>query len=166
MLDSLASIFSSSRLPTPSTRSRSSSTSSAVVVYSHQNDESAGQRPDRPKTPPPFTSQAVSEPLPSGSPTPSFKARRRRAAKLAQFFGVGYRHLSESMSLASTSSPSEIAESRPDTPITRTMPSSSVQVDVKVNGPARFWGIVDGRRDMTHASMDDVIDRLREMKAK
>jgi hypothetical protein len=54
----------------------------------------------------------------------------------------------------------------PNTPITHTIPSSSVQMDVKVSRPARFWGIVDGRRDMKEANMDDVIGKLREMKAK
>jgi hypothetical protein len=66
----------------------------------------------------------------------------------------------------SKSSLSEAAELGPNTPITHAMPSSSVQVDVKVSSPARFWGIVDGRRDMKEANMDDVIGKLREMKAK
>jgi len=166
MVDSLANIFSSSQLPTPSARSRLSSTSSAVIADNHQDAE---EKPDRPQTPPPFTSQAQYEPLQSGSPTPSFKARRRRAAKLAHFFGVGYHHLSESMGLPVAtlkSSVSGAAELGPNTPITHTIPSSSVQMDVKVSRPARFWGIVDGRRDMKEANMDDVIGKLREMKAK
>jgi hypothetical protein len=162
MVDSLTNIFSSSQLPTPSARSRLSSTSSAVITDSHQDAE---QKLDRPQTPPPFTPQAQYEPIQSGSPSPSFKARRRRAAKLAHFFGVGYHHLSESMGLPVTtlkSSLSEAAELEPNTHTT----SSSVQVDVKVSGPARLWGIVDGRRDMKEANMDDVIGKLREMKAK
>jgi len=165
MMDSLANIFSSSQLPAPSARSRLSSTSSAIIADS----QDAEQKPDRPQTPPPFTSQAKYEPLQSGSPTPSFKARRRRAAKLAHFFGVGYHHLSESMGFpvpASKSSLSGAAELGPNGPITHTSIPSSVQVDVKVSGPARFWGIVDGRRDMQEANMDDVIGKLREMKAK
>jgi hypothetical protein len=39
-------------------------------------------------------------------------------------------------------------------------------VDVKMSGPARFWGMMDGRRSMKDANMDDVIGRLREMKAR
>jgi hypothetical protein len=42
----------------------------------------------------------------------------------------------------------------------------SVEVDVKMSGPARFWGIADGWQNMKDASMDVVIGRLREMKAK
>ena len=47
----------------------------------------------------------------------------------------------------------------------RVLPASSVEVDIKMSGPARFWGMVDGRKNMTDASMNDVIGRLREMKA-
>jgi choline kinase len=84
---------------------------------------------------------------------------------LTHFFGVGYHHLSESIGLTSISSLSEVIEGS-NTLITHAIPSSSMQVDVKVSGPPRFWGIVDGRRDMKEASMDDVIGKLRVMKAK
>jgi hypothetical protein len=166
MSDSLANILYLSALPISGARSRSSS-ASLVVGDSIEDGKHAGLKSDRPHTPP-FTIRAEAESL---SPILSFKARRRRAAKLANFFGVGYHDLSESMGLTVATPmrfPGELAESRTNPPVTFALPSSSVEVDIKMSGrgSGRFWSMADGRRNMEDANMDDVIGRLRELKAR
>ena len=148
---------------TPLRTSFTHSRTSLVLTDSSENNKIDELKSARPPTPP-FVLRSESDP--PKSPTLSFKTRRRRAAKLAQFFGVGYHDLSESMGhpvVASLLTSNEDAESWSRPP--RVLPASSVEVDIKMSGPARFWGMVDGRKNMTDASMNDVIGRLREMKA-
>jgi len=45
-------------------------------------------------------------------------------------------------------------------------PPTSIEVDVKMSGRTGLWSIVDGRRSTRDADMGDVINKLREMKAK
>lgn len=166
MQDSLANILSLPPLPPSSLRSRSSSRTSFVVTDDHEDNKTDVPKSDQP----PSIRRSESGQLSPEPPTLSFTTRRRRAAKLARFFGVGYHDLSESMWLPITASiappPSEVAELRPSPPVTPALPPSPMAVDVKMSGPARFWGMMDGRRSMKDANMDDVIGRLREMKAR
>ncbi|KAG7099376.1 hypothetical protein E1B28_001232 [Marasmius oreades] len=86
----------------------------------------------------------------------AFQERRRRAAKLAQFFGVGYHDLSSSL-------PTSDLVSHPSyRPPPQTMPT--VQVDIAMKS-RRFWGNGDDRWTYKDANMLDVIDKLRDLKA-
>lgn len=163
--DSLVNILPLSRLSNSSAHRRPISTSSIAAANNSEDGITAGQKPNQS----PFVWQIESQPRSTGSPTPSFKARRRRAAKLARFFGVGYHDLSGSTGFpvaASTTPWGEVAESQHNHPDIYTEPPSSMSVDVKMSGPARFWGIMDGRQNMQDATVGDVISKLREMKAK
>ncbi|SJL06009.1 uncharacterized protein ARMOST_09345 [Armillaria ostoyae] len=84
--------------------------------------------------------------------TSAFRERRRRAAKLSRFFGVGYQDMSSSSSVPTTASPIEERSTH-----------DHVQVDVQVTG-RRFWGF-DGGYTTREADMADVIDKLRCLKA-
>jgi hypothetical protein len=164
--DSMVNILPLSRLSNSSAHRRSISTSSIAAANGSEDGMTADQKPNQS----PFMWQFESQPRSTGSPTPSFKARRRRAAKLARFFGVGYHDLSGStgfpVTASTTPSRGEVAESRLNHPAVYTEPPSSMSVDVKMSGPARFWGIMDGRQNMQDATVGDVISKLREMKAK
>ncbi|KAJ3776937.1 hypothetical protein FB446DRAFT_233708 [Lentinula raphanica] len=121
----------------------------------------------------------------------SFRERRRRAAKLAQFFGVEYHDLSASMpvtghaleppgqSIGPSTSPVANSNSNPNSnsnsnaiskPTHDFVPSEkweharvepSVQVGIKTNS-RRFWG---GRGNLKEAEVGDVISKLRELRA-
>lgn len=166
--NSQATVVSLTSLSTASVHRRSTSISSFVCATNgHERSKTADLRP---RTPPPFTSRATFEPLLTVAATPAaFSARRRRAAKLAHFFGVGYHDLSQSVLPTTTSSPSsanELSDLDARFPASRT-PPTSVQVDVKMSSPTRFWGFMDGRHNVAQdVNMDEVIGRLREMKAK
>lgn len=110
---------------------------------------------------PPFSSIShIPRTIPEPIPDPAFTERRRRAAKLAKFFGVEYHDLSESLLIPLK--PSPLTDSAPDV----TSPSPPIEVDVQVSSPTRFWGIVDGWRNDKETTMNDVAAKLREMKAK
>lgn len=109
-------------------------------------------RPFYAQPPPVGRSNLALSPPSSGDPT-DFHERRRRAAKLSRFFGVGYQDFSSSM---------ERSDPPPRMP-SRT-PASKDEVGVKISAPGRFWGLSDGRR-MRDAQMIDVIDKLRDLKA-
>ncbi|KAA1468678.1 hypothetical protein DENSPDRAFT_878324 [Dentipellis sp. KUC8613] len=93
----------------------------------------------------------------------AFRQRRLRAAKLSRFFGVNYNALSQS---GLDSQPLAPMPPRPsaiaDTPNRPTSPNADV--DVRIDEPGRFWTLMDGR-DNKSADMNDVIGRLRQMRA-
>lgn len=108
-----------------------------------------------PITPPPFSDAINIAAIDTPNFIDTFQERRRRAAKLSRFFGVGFQDLTPSLVTA------------PEVP---GLPESThhhptVAVDVKMSGPGRFWGFADGRRNLKEADMVDVIDKLRGMKA-
>lgn len=116
---------------------------------------------------PPFMPRADSDPL-SGS-TRAFRLRRRRAAKLTHFFGVGYHDLSTSVPIAVVPPPSPALPPPPRNELSGLQlnrPTTSVEVDVRMSGRNGFWGIVDGRRNVKDPDMNHVISKLREMKAR
>uniref|UniRef100_A0A0W0G2R6 Uncharacterized protein n=1 Tax=Moniliophthora roreri TaxID=221103 RepID=A0A0W0G2R6_MONRR len=82
----------------------------------------------------------------------TFQERRRRAAKLAQFFGVGYHDISASLPISELRAPP-------------TRPHHPVQVDIRTKS-RRFWG---GGGDeywtCNDADMVEVIDKLRDLRA-
>lgn len=85
----------------------------------------------------------------------TFGDRRRRAAKLCQFFGVDHQTLG--LSLFATQNlhipPMEEQESR------------NLTVGVRVNMPPRPWSRGGSEPDMKEVEVTDVIDKLRCMKA-
>ncbi|KAJ7655124.1 hypothetical protein DFH06DRAFT_1329479 [Mycena polygramma] len=91
---------------------------------------------------PPFsTLHALDTPeLPSST---TFQERRRRAAKLSRFFGVGYQDISEVAPVPE--------------------PEASVEVGVKIGGGRRFWSFSDRPRDVD--DMQEAIQKLRGLKA-
>lgn len=98
---------------------------------------------DTPPTPPPFSTVHVIDNAPEDSaPTNDFHDRRRRAAKLSRFFGVGLQDISLS-------------------PETAPLPDAQVQVDVKVSS-RRFWSFGDRSKD---GDMQEAIQKLRGLKA-
>lgn len=163
--------------------SRPTSVSSCIdALDCHEHDQTVDPQSIRPTTPPPFMTAAESDPRLMGSSL-AFKLRRRRAAKLTHFFGVGYHDISTSMpSAAIPLGKSPPPPPPPSPPLLKRIPSepqprssgsgmhtrtpTSVEVDIKMSGRTGLWGIVDGRRNMKEADMGDVINKLREMKAK
>ncbi|KAG6842526.1 hypothetical protein C0991_000052 [Blastosporella zonata] len=92
-------------------------------------------------------------------PSSSFSERRRRAAKLTQFFGVSYQDISQSIAgkmLPPLSNQKSFAAN------VTINPPVPVEVNVKIAG-RRFWGLLD--REMKNADVIDVIDELRELRA-
>jgi hypothetical protein len=83
----------------------------------------------------------------------TFRDRRRRAAKLTQFFGVGYQDISSSIPRFARDS---------DVSPGSGFPAEGVRVDVKMSS-RRFWG--DAHGTVRDADMVDVIDKLRGLKA-
>lgn len=95
----------------------------------------------------------------------TFRDRRRRAAKLAQFFGVGYQDISASLPIPDylSASVQSITQSPTDAPLG--LSESEVHVDIRTN-TKRFWGFGDSRGNLKEAdNMDDVIGKLRELRA-
>jgi hypothetical protein len=126
---------------TPTLRDRANSTSSVGTANDVEMDIVI------PSTPPPFaTVHAVDAPEPSTVPTSSFQERRRRAAKLSRFFGVGFQDI------LLPSGP----ESAPP------IPETKVEVAVKVSGQRRFWSFNDRPKD---GDMQEAIEKLRGLKA-
>ncbi|KAJ3813645.1 hypothetical protein F5876DRAFT_5396, partial [Lentinula aff. lateritia] len=87
-----------------------------------------------------------------------FRERRRRAAKLTQFFGVEYQDITASMPGRAVEPMHHISPSEKWEPV-RVEPS--VQVGVRTN-TRRFWG---GRGNLKEAEVGDVIPKLRELRA-
>jgi len=125
----------------PPLRDRANSTSSSGTVANE--NEAEEERP--PPTPPPFaTAHVIDTPAPTlQAPVSSFQDRRRRAAKLSRFFGVGFQDILL---------PPEKAPPIPDV---------GIDVDVKVSG-RRFWGFNDRSKD---GDMQEAIQKLRGLKA-
>ncbi|KAF8078455.1 hypothetical protein FPV67DRAFT_1775657 [Lyophyllum atratum] len=143
-----------------STRRRSNSTSSASVgesrrrtsninASSNQTDSSSRPLSEQMAT----ESADISTPHSPTSDTTQFRDRRRRAAKLTQFFGVSYQDISQSISQTFV---------LPPTPKQDAAAMPMVEVDVKV-AERRFWGLADG--EMKNAEVADVINKLRGLKA-
>jgi hypothetical protein len=112
-----------------------------------------------PASTPPFASlvHAVSDlqaPSPETSLLPSamvnFRERRRRAAKLSRFFGVGYQDLTSSIEVPESLVVRKVAHPRSDSAEEE---ESKITVDVKVSEPARFWGLSDGRQNLQEADV-------------
>ncbi|KAF8213392.1 hypothetical protein K438DRAFT_1091219 [Mycena galopus ATCC 62051] len=144
--DSTATLLSPFLNPTPPPlRDRANSTSSTgTISHDVEHDEVSS-------TPPPFS--AVTEEAPVSSevaPAPSFQDRRRRAAKLSRFFGVGFQDIGLSPELLTT-------PRGPRGPVT------SVEVDVKVSG-RRFFGVFSDR-PKEGDDMQEAIQKLRGLKA-
>ncbi|KAJ7462696.1 hypothetical protein B0H11DRAFT_2241217 [Mycena galericulata] len=130
--------LSTSLAVTPPLRNRANSTSSSGTMATGDEAEA-----EVPPTPPPFSTATDDAPEASDSaPTDSFQDRRRRAAKLSRFFGVGFRDILQS-------------------PETVPLPDARVQVDVKVTG-RRFWGFNDRSKN---DDMEEAIQKLRGLKA-
>jgi len=140
--DSTATLSTFSSPTPPPLRDRANSTSSTGTMGDHVEDKEV------PSTSPPFAT--VTEETPGSStaaPAPSFQDRRRRAAKLSRFFGVGFQDIGLSPELLTT----------PRSPVT------SVEVDVKVSG-RRFFGVF-GDRPKDGDDMQEAIQKLRGLKA-
>ncbi|EGO05424.1 hypothetical protein SERLA73DRAFT_174564 [Serpula lacrymans var. lacrymans S7.3] len=154
-----------------------------VQPHSDQGDSHMAKQGSSPHPPaPPRPTHSTPRPFPTVGPLPrrpatadgsdsanTFKARRRRAEKLANFFGVDYQDLSatgilECDPVVEEASAADVAADSP-APFSPPPTSASVQVDVKVSKPSRFWNFMDGRNSLRHANVDDVIGQLRAMKA-
>lgn len=140
-----------------------------------------------PPTPPPFATAAVlptrsaslsapslrrSESRASGhAPTNSenfeeFSARRKRAVKLAKFFGVEPQHFGPTPVLPDES----VAESSmlvPEPPTTPPVPKplNSYEVDVEVTGGGKFWGLTYDDKRTKEVDQKEVLGRLRSLRA-
>lgn len=164
--DSITSFFSLSRTYLSSTtpswtpRSRSTSvtsTTSETGFVTAPEDEGRSPTPDRSsslkRTSAEDTLDARQTPLRRSATISSvysyteqaFRERRLRAAKLAHFFGVNYQNISNSIAHKSS--------------------QSTVAVNIQVTAPSRFWGWFDGRREAKDAEINDVIPRLRDLRA-
>ncbi|KAJ3844096.1 hypothetical protein F5878DRAFT_178484 [Lentinula raphanica] len=173
------------------------STTSLQQQHDHGRAPSGGPSSnldgDIPDTPSSYHSNDTFNPPPppdsDSNVDESFRERRRRAAKLAQFFGVEYHDLSASMpvtghaleppgqSVGPSTSPVANSNSNPNSdsnanskPTHDFVPSEkweharvepSVQVGIKTNS-RRFWG---GRGNLKEAEVGDVISKLRELRA-
>ncbi|KAG6901899.1 hypothetical protein C0995_006737 [Termitomyces sp. Mi166 len=150
--DSLSTIVSAKvPLSLGSTRRRSNSDSSVLLVKMNQSSSTSL---DWPKTPSNMVSDV--EEASSTILLPSFSQRRRRAAKLAHFFGVNYQDISQSIAQLFPPTPQQTS------PGTSGDINSAVEVDVKIVG-RRFWGLSDG--EIKTADVADVIGKLRGLRA-
>ncbi|KAF7339915.1 Sec7 domain protein [Mycena venus] len=128
----------------PPLRDRANSTSSTGTAGHDEDDQVSS-------TPPPFSTVTEEPAEPSILPrAPTFQDRRRRAAKLSRFFGVGFQDIGLSPVLTTPRSP-------PQSPVT------SVEVDVKVSG-RRFFGVFSDR-PKEGDDMQEAIQKLRGLKA-
>ncbi|KAH7921800.1 hypothetical protein BV22DRAFT_1197936 [Leucogyrophana mollusca] len=143
----------------------SSSLSNTSTTRRHRPQGSTGSLPRRPAT--------------ADSAGESLAARQRRAAKLANFFGVEYQDIStatfvntDSRRLEYTSlraageiegaSHSSVAQSLATPPLPA---QPRLEVDVQVTKPTRFWKFMDGKNTLKNVNADDVMKQLRTMKA-
>ncbi|GLB36308.1 hypothetical protein LshimejAT787_0305960 [Lyophyllum shimeji] len=164
--DFLSTLLSTDAPPAPpsvgSARRRSNSSSSTSVSQTRRRSSSIKTSPNdaEPSARPPSdtipndSSEAPEPPSPT-STSATFRERRRRAAKLSQFFGVNYQDISESVRQTF------VMPAAPKQDTSR-VPPPVVEVDVKVAG-RRFWGLADS--ELKTADVADVIDKLRGLKA-
>ncbi|KAJ7169572.1 hypothetical protein C8R46DRAFT_1217256 [Mycena filopes] len=124
--------------PTPPLRDRANSTASIGTLGNDLEVEE-----EVPKTPPPFATFEIPDPMSAPATTTTFRERRRRAAKLSRFFGVGFQDIS-------------LGEVAPP------VPTATAEVDVKVSAGRRFWGFNERSKD---GDMQEAIQKLRGLKA-
>ncbi|KAJ7456681.1 hypothetical protein FB451DRAFT_1143440 [Mycena latifolia] len=129
--------------PAPPLRDRANSVSSTATIA---NEVEADD--ELPPTPPPFSTSHAMDDDPKTSQG-SFQDRRRRAAKLSRFFGVGFQDISL---------PPGTAPAIPEAP---PLPDTRIEVDVKVSG-RRFWSFSDRSKD---GDMQEAIQKLRGLRA-
>jgi hypothetical protein len=136
---------STTSLPVPSMRSLSAVTDPSSLT------------PCLPPRTPPTGNDTM--PAPHDAQSASFQERRRRATKLAQFFGVAYHDISSSLAV-----PERTVFSAKPTNIDP-KEDSTVQVDIKISGRNRLWGLADGRNNLREVDIVDARDKLRILKA-
>lgn len=87
----------------------------------------------------------------------AFQERRRRAAKLSRFFGVGYQDITPSLvsESAAPSSPPPVAAPRSPRRL-------DADVDVRVTGRNRFWNF-NTETKPKQTNVYDVLDKLRKL---
>jgi hypothetical protein len=158
--------------PTTDTRKHPfpSPTSSIVVEIPQPVPHIAAAPPDTPVSPQPFSTLVLADYISDATPSSShlrpssshagkdFSERRRRAAKLQQFFGVGYHAITPELPPSSPLRLSTFAERSADAP-------PKVEVDIKVSSPGMFWGLADSDAALKEADIADVIVKLRGLKA-
>ena len=157
---SLSSVDLSSIAPT---HVRVDSTGSAgTAAESAESTECPEETTSDPAALPPFANlvhsvsglQAISPATsPQGisvEPVASFRERRRRAAKLSRFFGVGYQDLTSTLCVEDLPIVSKLTRTSSES-----IEDKNVAVDVRVSGRGRFWGLSDGPRRLQNA---DVVD--------
>src|ERR1700722_10181651 len=81
-------------------------------------------------------------------------------AKISRLFGARHRDLSPS--LPSPEQPPSRRLSFVKPPVKQ---EGSAEVDIEVNSPSRFWGLMDGRNHEKEVDIVDVRDQLRKLKA-
>ncbi|KAK7064484.1 Sec7 domain protein [Favolaschia claudopus] len=108
----------------------------------------------------PFTT--ITEETSEQSNKTSFQDRRRRAAKLSRFFGVGFQDI---VGWAQGDTTTPAPPEQPETPRSPVSAVTSFEVDVKVSGPGRrFFGVFNDRsKDVDE--MQDAIQKLRGLRA-
>ncbi|KAJ7042552.1 hypothetical protein C8F04DRAFT_1076290 [Mycena alexandri] len=121
-------------------RDRANSTASIGTIANDLEVEE-----EVPRTPPPFATFEIPDPVSAPATTTSFQERRRRAAKLSRFFGVGF----QDISLGETAPPPPVAIAKEE-------------VDVKVSTGRRFWSFNDRAKE---GDMQEAIQKLRGLKA-
>ncbi|KAJ7130052.1 hypothetical protein C8R43DRAFT_896262 [Mycena crocata] len=134
-------------------RDRANSNSSTATVANENVNEDGNGAEGIPATPPPFSTSHVVDDPESSTHTTSFQERRRRAAKLSRFFGVGFQDIDISLSPETAPAPAPA----PTPPFS----DSRAEVDVKVSG-RRFWGFNDRSKD---GDMQEAIQKLRGLRA-
>ncbi|KAL1741478.1 hypothetical protein HDZ31DRAFT_45349 [Schizophyllum fasciatum] len=98
----------------------------------------------------------------------AFQERRRRAAKLSRFFGVGYQDITPT--LVSIPSPTPSSPSSPSAAVPplvnqpETHPAHPAgNVDVRVTGRHRFWNFTSHETKSKSTNVHDVLDKLRKL---
>ena len=136
------------------------------------------QPPRTPPTPPPFSDYpsvfvvprpATAPPPATSTASPEFQTRRRRAAKLSKFFGVGVSELAEVLppDILSPAVPAKamIAQEQGFSPELTQRPSRRPSTTVaEAKNRRRFLGGVNEEHDVKEVDMTEVIDQLRRMK--
>ncbi|KIJ68275.1 hypothetical protein HYDPIDRAFT_106446 [Hydnomerulius pinastri MD-312] len=151
---------------------------SGALLYERVSVDTSSENPVSPSSRPSY--DAVSEtshssPRVSRAPLKSRTLPRRpatadasrRVEKLANFFGVDHQDLTAAAQLRGTARTLQYASSNAagDLAIGIHSPHTSLDVDVQVHKPSRFWGFMDGRATAKNVHPDDVMQKLRTMKA-
>ncbi|KAJ3990556.1 hypothetical protein F5890DRAFT_1548736 [Lentinula detonsa] len=130
------------------------------VTSLHDCGTSSNLGPDAPTSPSSMSVHSIDSLSSDSNLDENFRERRRRAAKLAQFFGVEYHDISASMPI--TGHALEPVQSiAPSEKWEHVLVEPSVQVGIRTN-TRRFWG---GRGNLKEAEVGDVIPKLRELRA-